>query len=114
MVAEVYKYAGLEAAKIAGQSPEMDRVANELARLVRSEAAKHRRSGDFSDNILVRKVRGRRGVMDREVVADDPLAAVKEFGHVIRNEKNGPELGHVKGQFNMANAIKRLPEVRGD
>lgn len=47
MVAEVSKFAGIEAAKIAGEDPEMDRVAALLMQFVRAEAAKHNDSGTF-------------------------------------------------------------------
>lgn len=115
MVAEVYASAGIDAARIAGEDAEMDRVAGKLAVLVKAEARGHRSSGHiFAESILVRRIRGRRGVTDREVVATDPLAAAKEFGHVIRNEADGPELGYVRGMFTMARAIAKLPGVPGD
>lgn len=114
MVAEVYANVGITAAKIAGEDPEIDRVANRLKVLAKSEAARNRKSGEFGDSIIVVRAKGRRGVTDRLVVATDPFAAVKEFGHVIRNEAGGPDLGYVKGLHAMSNAIKRLPEVSGD
>lgn len=115
MVAEVYPTAGIDAARIAGEDPEMDRVANLLKGLIATEARGHRASGHvFAESLVVRRVRGRRGVTDREVVATDPLAAPKEFGHVIRNEADGPVLGYVRGMFTMARAIRKLPEVSGD
>lgn len=115
MVAEVYANAGIDAARVAGEDPEMDRVASLLARLIKVQARGHRASGqEFADSLMVRRVRGRRGVTDREVVATDPLAAAKEFGHVIRNEADGPVLGYVKGMFTMARAIARLPKVPDD
>lgn len=115
MVAEVYANVGIDAARIAGEDPEMDRVANLVASLVKAEARGHRASGhEFADSVIVTRVRGRRGVMDRAVIATDPLAAAKEFGHVIRNEADGPDLGYVQGMFTMARAIAKLPEVPGD
>lgn len=115
MVAEVYPNAAIDAARIAGEDPEMDLVANKLAALVKAEARGHRASGhDFAESIIVQRVRGRRGVTDRAVTATDPLAAAKEFGHVIRNEADGPDLGYVRGMFTMARAIAKLPEVPGD
>lgn len=114
MVAEVYAGTGLEAARIAGEHPEMDRVAGRLRQLVKAEAARHRDSGAFGDSVIVQRARGRRGVQDRLVTATDPLAAVKEFGHAIRREKGGPPVAIVHGMFTMARAIRKLPEVRGD
>lgn len=113
MVAEVYPIAGILAARIAGEDPEMDRVARTLQGLVKSEAAKHRLSGQFGASIIVQRARGKRGVMDRIVVATDPLAAIKEFGHRIVT-KDGDEVGYVKGMHTMAKAIQRLPAVPDD
>jgi hypothetical protein len=115
MVAEVYADVGIDAARIGGEDPEMDRVANKLAALVKAEARGHRASGRvFAASVIVQRVRGRRGVTERAVVATDPLAAAKEFGHVIRNQADGPELGYVRGMFTMARAIAKLTEVSGD
>ena len=113
-MADVYPIAGITAAKIAGDSAEMDIVSAGLAGLARAEAAKHNDSGKFSGSIRVRKVRGKRGVNDRLIEATDPLAAVKEFGHAVQNEKDGPVLGYVKGQHSMGNAIRRMPRVSDD
>lgn len=105
--------ASIIAAQIAGDSIEMDLVAEELATLVRAEAAVVA-GHDFAESIVVQKARGPRGVTDRLVTATDPLAAPKEFGHVIRNETDGPELGYVKGLRPMAKALAKMREISGD
>jgi hypothetical protein len=113
-VASVNRNAGIEAAKIAGNSSEMDAVAARLVVLVKAEASKHNDSGAFSNSVAAVRARGKRGVTDRLVIATDPLAAVKEFGHVVRREKGGPALGYVPGQHSMGQALARLPAVSGD
>jgi hypothetical protein len=110
-VSTVYGNAGIEAAKIGGDSPEMDAAANRLAELARTAAMEHNDSGRFAGSIEVANVPGLRGVRDRLTYATDPLAAFKEFGHVIRNEKDGPELGYVPGQHSMQKAWQRMPGV---
>ena len=113
-MADVFPNAGISAAQMAGESAEMDIVAEKLAALARAEAMKHNDSGTFAGSIRVRKVRGKRGVSDRLIEATDPLAAVKELGHAVQNEKDGPVLGFVKGQHSMGNAIRRMPRVSDD
>lgn len=109
----VYASAAILAAQIAGESSEMDAVANKLAGLARSEASKVAGSV-FANSIVVQRARGKRGVTDRLVVATDPLAAAKELGHVIRNRADGPVLGRVKGLHPMGKAVAALPEDHGD
>ncbi len=101
-MAKVYANAG-EAAKIAGNSSEMDRVANSLKIRAKAAAVQHRDSGKFGDSIVTRTVRGPRGVLDRLVVATDPLAAVKELGHTT------PSGTRVPGQHSMLKAIASMP-----
>jgi hypothetical protein len=108
-VAQVYRIAGIEAARIAGDSAEMDAVADRLVLLAKSAAAEHNDSGTFSRSIRKRNVRGKRGVRDRVVEATDPLAAIKEFGHVIR--RDGDDIGYVPGQHSMQKAWRRMPRT---
>lgn len=112
-MADVFANAGIEAARIVGESPEMDRVANAIATRGRARALAR---GDlaFATSIRVVRVRGRRGVTDRVIEATDPLAAPKELGHVIRNEADGPVLGFVPGLRYLGGAVRAMPEVRGD
>ena len=110
-MAEVYANAGIEAAKIAGASAEMDVEAGKVALRVRTNALA-RGDTTFAASVSVNTVRGKRGVSDRVVAASDPLAAPKEFGHVIRNEADGPVLGYVKGLRYMRNALEAAPAVK--
>ncbi|WP_243063188.1 DUF5403 family protein [Humibacter sp. RRB41] len=112
-MADVDVTAGITAAQIAGESAEMDVVAEELAARAKAEAQKHRDGGAFSSSIIVMKARGKRGVTDRLVAATDPLAVPKELGHVIKNEAGGPVLGYVKGQHSMGKAVASMPVVSG-
>lgn len=112
-MAQVYRDAGIEAAKIAGESSVMDGVARAIAARARANALA-RGDSTFASSIEVRKVRGRRGVSDREIVATDPLAVPKELGHVIRNQADGPVLGYVKPMRYMRDALEQTPTVNGD
>lgn len=96
-MADVYKSAGIEAAKIAGMSSEMDSAAGRIAARARANAAGH---GSLSSRIGVEKSRGPRGVVDREVVMEHPEAAFIEFGHVDRGG------GWVKGLRVMRDAVE--------
>lgn len=107
-MADVEDFADVIAAQIAGDSPVMDRVAEELAGRARRNAAK-----DQAFRSSIRVVKAGRG-KDRLVEATDPLAGPKELGHVIRNEPDGPVLGYVKGLRYMRNALESMPEVKGD
>lgn len=113
-MATVNVTAGIEAAKLAGESAEMDVVADELAARAKAEAAKHDDHGTFASSIRVIRARGKRGVTDRLVIATDPFAVPKELGHVVKNESGGPVLGYVKGQHSMGKAVASMPEVSGD
>jgi len=99
-MATVYRNAGIEAAKITGRSSEMDRIAGILA--TRASAA-------GIEPVRVRNVPGPRGVRDRIVESLDPLEVPKEFGHVIRNQADGPVLGYVRGLHRMQKVVKSMP-----
>ncbi len=105
--------AGILAARLAGDDPIMDAVAAEVLLRVQANAAAR---GDtaFASSLSARKVAGRNGVKDRIVVATDPLAAPKEFGHVVRNEKDGPIVGYAKPLRYMRDAWESMPAVSGD
>jgi len=80
-MAQVFKGAGTEAARVAGNDPEMDRVADRMADLIRATAAPHRDTGAFGESVEVHNVRGKRGVRDRLVTVSDPDAEHIEYGH---------------------------------
>lgn len=113
-MADVYANAGLAAAQIAGESIELDLIAEK----VRAKAAANALANgdvDFADSLEVQDLPAniRRSVRTRAVVATDPLAAPKEFGHVVRNEADGPILGFARPLRYLFNATKSLPEVKG-
>lgn len=114
-MAEVYANAGFLAAQIAGDSIEMDQVAEKLANRARANALANG-DKDFAESITVEKVgaKVRRSVPTRLVIATDPLAAPKELGHVVRNEADGPILGYAKPLRYMFRALQAMPEVTGD
>jgi hypothetical protein len=73
---------GTQAAIIACDLPEFIAIAEAIAAAARVEAAKHTDTGAFLASIHVEKVAGKRGVTDRQVVADSPDALWVEYGHV--------------------------------
>lgn len=97
-MAQVYRSAVIEAAKIAGLSSEMDSEAAKIASRARANASGH---GSLASRISVEKSRGPRGVTDREVVLEHPEAEFIEFGHV--NKRDG---SWVKGVRVMRDAIE--------
>lgn len=99
-MANVNRIAGIEAARIAGNSREMDAAAAKLAALASAQGV---------EPVRVRNVPGRSGVRDRVVESLDPLEVPKEFGHVIRNRPDGPVLGYVRGLHRMQAAWRRMP-----
>jgi hypothetical protein len=115
MVAVVKKFVALEVARIASRSSEMDVAAKRVKAAAVSEAAKHRDSGAQGDSIVIVRSRNRRsrGVEDRVVMVTDPLGAIKEFGHVMRNA-DGEEIGYVPGNHVMQRALSKIPAVSGD
>ncbi len=99
-MAQVYKSAGIEAARIAGESVVMDSTAASIAAKARSNAQGH---GSLSSRISAERARGKRGVTDRIVALDHPEAENIEFGHI--NARNGE---WVKGLWVMRNAYDEL------
>lgn len=111
-MAQVYKLAGIEAAKIAGRSPEMDAAAQHVLARVKVVAAQHRRTGRYIAALEVKNVRGKHGVRDRLVSATDPASLSIEYGHYAtkvtksstsRRASSGA-LTWVPGQFIMTKA----------
>jgi len=95
-------------AGIAGDSAEMDAIAAMVESTMKAEAAKSIDTGRFEESITT--VKAGRG-KDRIVGSTDPLAVPKEFGHIIRDEKGGPELGYVPGMHILGKTLARLPKV---
>ncbi|GAB2698379.1 DUF5403 family protein [Thalassiella azotivora] len=83
-MAQVYRTAGIEAARIAGHSPDMDAGAAKVLATAKRIAAQHRVTGAYMARFGVATVKGKRGVLDREVYNDDPASMHIEKGHRAR------------------------------
>lgn len=94
----VNKTAYRVAAKVAGQDPEMDRVAARVAAVASAEALRHKRSGELAGSIRVR-----RGRVDRVITIDDPEALHIEYGHLA-----GGAVGALDGFRGCTFFLKRL------
>jgi ATP-dependent phosphoenolpyruvate carboxykinase len=85
---QISSRAQLIAAQIAGNSAEMDAVANRGLGIAKSVAASSRLTGAYISKLGVVTVRGERGsgrtVNDRLIVADDEGAASIEWGRIYR------------------------------
>ena len=101
-MAQVNKDAGVVAARIAGEMPEMDAGASRVEAVIRSEASRHRDTGAFQSSIGKGRTPGKKGVTDRLVWSDDPAAWSIEFGHTTRSGTNVP------GKFVFTNAMRRF------
>lgn len=104
-MAEVYKGAGTKVAKIVGESSVMDQAAEKVRAKATALASVHRNTGAYSNNFKTRRIKGKKGVTDREVYNDHPAAGPIEFGHF--QEKPDGTLGkYIPGQFNLVRARK--------
>jgi hypothetical protein len=104
----VYKYAGLEAAKIAGKLPQMDATADRVMLAVLAAGGPHFKTGQFAKSIKTANVRGRNGVRDRIVYSTDPNLWSIEFGHWYVNRKTKLKSQWVQGLFILRNTAARL------
>lgn len=95
-MARVNKQAYAQAAKIAAQMTEMDQAADAAESAIRSEAAKHRDTGDFASGIQRSK-----GRLDQVIYTDVPEAWSIEFGH------RAPDGTHVSGTFIFTNGARK-------
>lgn len=89
-MATVNESAAIEAAKIAGESPEMDRVARQIAAEVRAGYAGHAVSGKIAASIQTGRTPGKKGVTDREVYSEADGVISAEFGHIAPNGRMVP------------------------
>jgi len=78
----VNRRTGVEVAKIVGLSREMDVVADKVLDAAQMLAARHRQTGSYMESMKIEKVKGKRGVVDRLIVATDPQSISIEYGHV--------------------------------
>ncbi|MGP9760142.1 DUF5403 family protein [Corynebacterium sp. AOP12-C2-36] len=104
-MAQVYKGAGTKVAKMCGESSVMDQSAEKIRVKALANAAKHKKTGEYSQSFSTKSATGKKGVRDRIVQGDHPASAVIEYGHFA--EKADGTLGKfVPGQFNLTRAIR--------
>lgn len=100
----------VQAAIIAGKSPEMDAAASRVQAIAIGVAARHRLTGAYIQNFSIQKVPGERGtgqlVTDRLVVNDDDGAAAIEWGYIRRFE-GSRRVQYVPGQRIMTQAVRK-------
>jgi hypothetical protein len=106
-MATVYKGVGVKMARMVGDSRAMDEAADKVLAAVRSEAAKHRDTGDYMRSLKVEKVPGMKGVTDRVIYADTRAAVSIEFGH-LSGRRGSEDRKWVPGKFIMINAAKQV------
>lgn len=104
----VNKGVGVIVARAAGEDRAMDEAADKVLLRALQIAQSHRLTGSYLKSFGVAELRGKKGVMDREVYNDDPAAHVIESGSV-RRTKSGPR--HIAGQFVLTKAAKTTPGV---
>lgn len=98
-----------EAARIAGRSPIMDKVAADVLASIKAVAERHRASGDYVQSLKIVRGKGKFGVEDRGIIADDPNAVSIEYGH-FAGKKGTEGRSYVQGQFILtqgANAYRK-------
>ena len=114
-MAVVYGWVPNGVARMAGNHPEMDRVAKKLYTLARGRAEAHRLTGAYISQLSVKNVPGKRGVRDRMVFAGDKAAMSIEYGHAVRQNhagRNESNFSWVPGQYILTGAINAIPGFR--
>ena len=116
-MAQVYKKAALEAARLAGLDPEMDRAAEKVKRAIVAEAGKHTRAESDRDTEVEHFASSfsvqadyytPSRVMDRVVSSDHPAALSIEYGHMTRRAKGRRLRRWVPGLMIVNEAVNRL------
>lgn len=113
-MAVVYGWVPNGVARMAGNDPEMDRVAKKLYTIARGRAEAHRLTGAYISRLSVKNVPGKKGVRDRMIYAGDKAAMSIEYGHSVRidSEGNGYNFKWVPGQYILTGAINAIPGYR--
>lgn len=113
-MAEVFKWVGTGVARMAGNDPEMDRVARLVLFTAKNRARQHQLTGDYIGKLSAKNVPGKKGVRDRLIVAGDKAAYSIEWGH-FSPRKGEPGATWVPGQHILGGAVFSLPGpwVRG-
>lgn len=100
-MAQVFKGAGTKVAKLPGIQPLLDAAASAILARAAANAAAHMDTGSYASSLRVHTVPGKKGVMDRLVVAEDPAAVHIEYGHL----SGGKTPQWVPGQFILTKSI---------
>ncbi len=101
-----------EVRKIVAQYPEkgaefLDYQGKKLARMVKSKTPVGT-TGKLKKSWRRTKPKEKRGSLQAEVKSSAPYAHLVEYGHVIKNQKGGPDLGFVPGQHMLQNGFDQL------
>lgn len=110
-MAEVFKHVPNQVARMAGDHPEMDLVANKLLFAAKVRARRHRLTGAYIAQLSTKNVPGKKGVRDRLVIAGDKAAMSIEYGHAHRTNNLDPSKADFKwvpGQYILTGAINSL------
>lgn len=111
-MATVYRGIGTTVARMAGNHPEMDRVAGLLLGFAKGNAVSHIDTSAYIRKLHVINAPGKKGVRDRLVVAGDKAAISIEYGHtmVVKSPgRNGYDFRWVPGQYILTHAIAQIP-----
>lgn len=113
MMAEVYKHVPNQVARIAGNDPEMDRVARLVLFIAKNRARRHMLTGDYIGKLKAENVPGKKGVRDRLITANDKAAYSIEWGHWAPRKET--PVTWVPGQHILGGAVGEVPGswVRG-
>lgn len=88
----IYKNAGIEAARAAGEHPAMDVQANRVLGLVKGFAAPHQKTRALQGSLSMSRAKGKRGVTDRVIESSDPAILSIEYGHTTKYGTRVPGL----------------------
>lgn len=101
-----------EATKVIKNFPEkgaqfIDEQSKKLAARVRQKTPKGP-TGKLKKSWRKTKARPKKGTIRGEVKSSAPHAHLIEYGHIIKNRKNGPALGFVAGQHILKTSLDQL------
>lgn len=101
-----------EASRVINQYPEkgtefINKQGKKLANKVRNLTPKGP-TGKLRKSWRKTKAKEKNGVIKCEVKSTAPHAHLLEYGHVIKNKKDGPDLGFVPGQHMLQTSFNEL------
>lgn len=101
----IYSGIGTQVAKLVGTDRSMDAAAETVLAKAKQIARTHRQSGAYMDSFGYAPIKGKKGVIDREVFNEDPAAHIIESGYL---RKTATGIQHVAGQFILTRAAKEV------